>query len=284
MATVSIDESYNKDVILSSPIKKRQALHKQLQDNEAHLKTLEEQVQATQKLATLGTMAALAAHEFNNILMPMINYAELALKHPDDSDLMKKALEKTIKHGNRAALVIQSMLGLVRDQDKKCQGVRLKEAIDDCFQCLARDFSKDGISVSLQIPLDLHVQAVPGQLQQVLLNLIINARQAMLGRGGYLTLKAYTKREIAHQGLGPEMAYLEIIDTGCGIELELMEHIFKPFFTTKTKVEPAEQQGTGLGLTICKDIIEAHGGSITVESIPQQGTTFTLILPAGKSA
>ncbi len=255
---------------MSSPIKRRQNLHYKLRDNESHIHLLEEQIRATQKLATLGTMACLVAHEFNNILTPMINYADLALKHQDDLDLMRKALEKTIKHGQRAALIIQSMLGLVRDQNQECQEVKVNEAVDECFQCLARDFSKDRITIKRDIPSDLTVFMVPGQFLQVLLNLIINARQAMLGRSGTLTIRGQRKGD---------RVLVDIIDTGCGIEPEILESIFKPFFTTKNDTQ-AGQQGTGLGLSICKDIVEGHQGSIRVESLPGQGATFTLDLPA----
>ncbi len=256
---------------MSGLIKQRQNLHQQLRENENRITTLEQQIQATQKLATLGTMACLVAHEFNNILAPMINYAELALKHQEDVDLMRKALEKTIQHGNRASLVIQSMLGLVRDQTRIRDWVRLKEVVEDSFQCLARDFQKDNITVELALPDDFQVYVVPSQLQQVLLNLIINARQAMVGRGGILKIEAGSQDDGS--------TWIRVIDTGCGIEPELLDKIFEPFFTTKNKAEKPDQQGTGLGLLICKDIIESHGGKITVQSTPGLGATFCIELP-----
>ncbi len=256
---------------MSGLIKQRQNLHQQLRENEDRITNLEQQIQATQKLATLGTMACLVAHEFNNILAPMINYAELALKNQEDVGLMRKALEKTIQHGNRASLVIQSMLGLVRDQTQIKNWIRLKEVVEDSFQCLARDFQKDNITVKLAIPDDFQVFVVPSQLQQVLVNLIINARQAMIGRGGILKVEAGSETDGAR--------WIRVTDTGCGIPPEILDKIFEPFFTTKSQAEKPDQQGTGLGLLICKDIMESYGGKITVESTPGQGAAFNLWLP-----
>jgi len=256
---------------LPGTIRQRRNLHQQVRENEDRIKNLEDQVVVTQKLATLGTMACLVAHEFNNILTPMINYAELALKHQDDTALMRRALEKTIHHGNRAALVIQSMLGLVRDQGKKKQATPLAPLVKECFQCLARDFAKDRITVKMDIPEDLCLFVAPGQMQQVLLNLIINARQAMLDRGGSLTIRARTQ--------GEGNVQIQVVDTGCGITPEIMNRIFEPFFTTKTGAARPDQQGTGLGLMVCRSIVEAHMGAITAASQPGQGATFTISLP-----
>jgi len=241
-----------------------------MQENAEHISVLEEQVASAQKLASLGTMACLAAHEFNNILVPMINYAELALKHKDDIELMRKALEKTIKHGNRAAMIIQSMLGMVRDQTQSLQEVKIIDLVNDCFQVLARDLSKDRINVKIDIPNDLILSTRPNQMQQVLLNLIINARQAMLDTGGILTLSAEKHNKTMQ---------ITVRDTGSGIETTRIDQIFDPFYSTKTQTDTPDKQGTGLGLTVCRNIIEALSGTISVESQPGNGAIFTIILP-----
>ena len=255
---------------MTAPIKRRQSLHLQMQENAAQISALEEQVASAQKLATLGTMACLVAHEFNNILMPMINYAELALKHEDDIELMRKALEKTIKHGNRAAMIIQSMLGMVRDQTQELQEVKIIDLVNDSFQLLARDLTKDRINVRIEIPHDLTIFTRPYQMQQVLLNLIINARQAMLDAGGALILTA-EKHDKTVQ--------ITVSDTGRGIEPTQIDKIFDPFYTTKAQADAPDKQGSGLGLTVCRNIIEALGGSISVESTPGHGATFLIHLP-----
>jgi len=284
---------------LSSPIRQRHSLHRQLRDNENRIAELEGQLIGTQKLATLGTMACLVAHEFNNILSPMINYAELALRHEDDQPLMRKALAKTIQHGNRAAAIIESMLGLVRDHNQQSQAVEVAALVEDCLQCLGRDLAKDRIKVSLAIPSDLQAYGVPSQLQQVLLNLIINARQAMLTCGGALVIGAHPVRagegdasggakgegveDRVEQAGSRTSGWVDIYikDTGCGIEAEIAERIFEPFFSTKADASRPDARGTGLGLAVCKQIIEAHQGCITLESTPGEGTTFTLRLPGG---
>lgn len=258
---------------MSGPIERRKSLHQQLQENEQRIVALQEQLVATQKLSTLGTMACLIAHEFNNILVPMINYAELALKNHEDMDLMRQALEKTIKHGNRAALIIQSMMSLVQNQTNNREQVKLADVIEECFQCLARDFTKDNIKVEISVPENLLIYALPGQLQQVLLNLIINARQAMLDAGGNLTIKAWR--------LNDHQVGIQVGDTGCGIEPHIINRIFEPFFSTKRQVKMQDQQGAGLGLSVCKNIVEAHGGTISVQSRPRAGALFTIILPVG---
>lgn len=222
-------------------------------------------------MATLGTMACLAAHEFNNILVPMINYSELALQHPDDLPLMRKALEKTIEHGNRASVIIQSMLGLVRDQRQKRTNIKLADVVHDCFQCIARDLEKDNITAQIEIPPNLEVCVIPGQWLQLLLNIVINARHAMLTSGGRLVISADSDAE--------GTVVTKISDSGTGIDPAIIDKIFEPFITTKTNTENPEQTGTGLGLMVCREIVESHGGTIWVESTPNQGTTFTITLP-----
>jgi signal transduction histidine kinase len=127
----------------------------------------------------------------------------------------------------------------------------------------------------VQVPGELWVQGDSVQLEQVLLNLLINARQAMMGKGGSLTLKAAAteKNEVR----------IQVIDTGTGIPENLLPKIFQPFFTTKGTTRKDEARGTGLGLAICKDIVEHHRGQITVESQVGQGTTFSILLPAAES-
>ena len=137
---------------------------------------------------------------------------------------------------------------------------------------LARDPQKDGIALRIQVQGDLWVRGDSVQLEQVLLNLLINARQAMLGKGGSLTLKATAAEE--------NEVRIQVIDTGPGIPENLLPKIFQPFFTTKGTTKKDEARGTGLGLAICKDIIEHHKGRISVESQVGQGTTFSIHLPA----
>ncbi len=154
-------------------------------------------------------------------------------------------------------------------EEKK--NAKLSTLVEDIFTCLCRDFSKDQITVNIEIPQDLTVWAVPVQIQQVLMNLILNSRDAMLPQGGVLTIKAQDTAESVQ---------IEISDAGCGISPDDLKNIFEPFFTTKAdKKSTAETSGCGLGLAFCKKVIDAHDGTIKVESIPSKGTTFQISLP-----
>ncbi len=254
-------------------LNQRKNIYRQLEDSEKKIKDLENQLIFAQKLATMGTMSCLVAHEFNNLLMPIVNYSELALKHPDDDKLIRKTLEKTIKQGLQAGSIIESILGMTRAESLEFNNINLLRVVQESFKCLARDFSKDGISVVINVPEDIEVYAIHSQLQQVLLNLIINARQAMLeARRGTLTVSAV---EVADSGV----VEIAVEDTGTGIAQENLDKIFEAFFTTKRDNKNPEKQGTGLGLMICKQIIEAHHGEISVSSEHGKGTKFTIVLP-----
>ncbi len=261
---------------MTNPFQYRQALHLKLQKNQERIDNLEQQILAAQKLATLGTTTSLAAHEFNNILMLMVNYSEQALAQQDNVDFMRKALEKNIQHCNRASQIIQSMMGLIRLDQTDAVTIPLLDIINDCLPCMGRDLRKDNIQLILDIPETLTIHVVPGQLQQVLLNLLINARQAMAQRKGRLLIKAATLQNSSSQN---NSVQIDITDNGCGIPAENLNKIFEPFYSTKTDAEKLDQRGTGLGLPICKEIIENLQGSLKVSSTPNLGTTFTLIIP-----
>ena len=141
--------------------------------------------------------------------------------------------------------------------------------VNGVFDCLCRDFKKDGITVEIRLREDLQVWAAPIQLQQAMMNLVLNAREAMLPRGGVLTIEAEERTEDVR---------IKVRDTGCGIEQSQMKKVFDSFFSTK-QGDSSSHSGTGLGLALCKKVIDAHNGTITVESQPGQGTTFTIHLP-----
>jgi len=228
------------------------------------------QVGELQGLANIGQAMCMAAHEINNLLVPLAGYAQLALKNPDDSALGRKALTKTAGNCQRAAKVLESMVAFATGQSQRKEVCRLKSLVNEIFTCLCRDFSKDRITVSIEIDEALTVQAVPVQLQQVLMNLILNGRTAMLAAGGTLTIRA---------GEDSDSMWTDVIDTGCGIEAEVLPKIFEPFFTTRTDANDSQQTGTGLGLAFCKQIVESHNGTISAESEPGKMTKFRIILP-----
>jgi len=256
---------------LTRIIEKRLSLHKNLANEKQQTNALKGQIVRLQALANIGTVTCMIAHEINNLLGPLANYAELALDNPDDKGLTEKTLQKTLLNCRRASKFMESMLAVANGQRQEKKNSQLIILVEDIFNCLCRDFTKDGITVQIRIPEDLIVWAVPVQIQQVLMNLILNARDAMLERGGILTIKA---RDTANA------VQIEIADTGCGIKPADAEKIFEPFFTTKADENPQSQySGSGLGLVFVKRIIDEHNGSISVESNRLEGSTFKITLP-----
>jgi len=242
---------------------------------QVQLDALQEQLTESQRLATIGTIAAVIAHEFNNLLTPIVSYSQYALTSAEsdkpDMGLIKKALSKSFQSSEKAGKICASMLSLARGEST-FGGVSVQMLVDETLMVLARDPQKDGIALRVQVQPGLLVDGDPVQLEQVMLNLLINARQAMLGRPGSITIKA------AHLDDVNEVR-IQIIDTGPGIPAPLLPKIFQPFFTTKGTARKGETKGTGLGLAICKDIIEHHHGRIEVTSEVGRGTTFSVFLP-----
>ncbi len=214
----------------------------------------------TQRLATIGTIAAVIAHEFNNLLTPIVSYSQYALESIEsgtpDMEMVKKALSKSYQASTKAGRMCSSMLDLARGESTFGQ-VDIQRLVEETLLVLARDPQKDGIALRVQVQPGLCVDGDHIQLEQVLLNLLINARHAMLGRGGSLTVKASRVD-------GSGEIRIQVIDTGPGIPEKLLPKIFQPFFTTKGTARKGEARGSGLGLAICKEIIEHHSGRIEV--------------------
>jgi signal transduction histidine kinase len=256
---------------LTRIIEKRLSLHKHLANQQQQNDDLKSHLTALQALANIGTATCMVAHEINNLLTPLANFATLALNNPDDKLLSEKALQRVVRNCERASSIMESMLAVANSQTQEKKNTLLITLVEDIFTCLCRDFAKDGITVSIQIPKDLTVWAIPIQIQQVLMNLILNAREAMLPRGGILTIKAWDTTDAIQ---------IELSDTGCGIEPANLKKIFQQFFTTKTNGKLSSQySGSGLGLFFVKKTIDDHGGRVSVESEPGRGSTFKITLP-----
>lgn len=262
---------------MTSIIAKRKAMHRQLSQQQQRNILLEQEAVQLESLANLGSATAMIAHEINNLLTPLANYAELALQNPDDKALTERALRKTAQNARQAAKIMQSILAVANAGSAEKIETPLLGLVNSAFDCLCRDFRKDGITVEIRVSDTLRVWAVPVQMQQALMNLILNAHEAMMPHGGVLTIVAEE---------GTDDVRIRIRDTGCGMERSQMKKVFDAFFTTKRK-QGSEQSacgehsrtGTGLGLALCKKVIDAHNGSITVDSQPDKGTTFTIVLP-----
>lgn len=238
---------------------------------ERQVALLKEQLAEAQKLTALGELLSTTTHEFNNVLTTIINYAKLGLRHKDQPT-RDKSFEKILSAGNRAAKITASILGFARNRSTQQEPTNLAALVDDALLLLEREMTKYRVAIDKQFAADVPPALVCGnQIQQIVLNLLINARQAM-PNGGRITVK------LAHDAESG-MVDLVVRDTGTGIAPEHLRRIFDPFFTTKQGPDASGKGGTGLGLSTCRDIIEAHRGRIRVESTPGRGTAFTLKLP-----
>ena len=256
---------------MASILEKRLGLHQKLARQEQENHALKSQNVQLQALANLGSTTSMIAHEINNLLTPLATYAALAVQNPEDKALVDKALAKTVRNCERASRIMTSMLAVANGQAQDTEQTNMLALVEEVFTSFCRDFQKDGITVTTDVPPDLQVRCVPVQIQQTLMNLILNARDAMLPGGGTLTVAA------RRNGSYVELA---VSDTGAGIPAQDLENIFRPFFTTKAGAENATTySGSGVGLAFCKRVVDAHAGDIAVTSTPGAGSTFRIRLP-----
>jgi signal transduction histidine kinase len=241
----------------------------------AEVASLRRQLLEAQKAATLGELLGTTTHEFNNALTTVLNYAKLGLRHRDQPT-RDKALERILSAGTRAAKITASVLGMARGGSARMEPVNLELLVEDVLVLLEREMTKYRVQVEREFAPVPKVSANPGQLQQVLLNLLVNGRQAM-PQGGRLIIR------LAHDALLGAVD-LMVRDTGCGMTPDVMRRMFEPHFSTKAGPDETGKGGSGLGLTACREIVEAHKGRIRVESAPGKGTAITIRLPALKAA
>jgi len=197
-----------------------QRLLAQFDELEAEVQRIRQELSHSHRLATLGTLTSTIAHEYNNILTPVISYAQFALANPDDPELMRKAVEKALSGAQRAAQISSSLLGFARDEQPDAPAT-LPDVVDEALACLGRPLDKDGIQLSVDVP-HVHLAISPLNLQQVLLNLILNARKAMRRTGGSLTIRATVAGDTCR---------IDVADTGPGIPEQLKPRLFEPFAT-----------------------------------------------------
>lgn len=239
-------------------------------DLERQVEILKEQLNQAVKLTALGELVSTTTHEFNNVLMTIINYAKLGMRHKDAAS-RDKAFEKILTAANRAAKITNGVLGIARNRAAGQEPTDLVQLIEDTLVLLEREMNKYRITVDKQFKPVPQVRINGNQIQQVLLNLLINARQAMPS-GGRLIIKISLDEE-------SDTVDLMVRDFGCGIPAEKLPRIFDAFYSTKSGPDASGKGGTGLGLSLCRDILEAHHGRIRVDSTVGKGTAFTLKLP-----
>ena len=236
---------------------------------ESETETLRQQLLQAQRLSSVGELASSIAHEFNNILTTILNSAKLGMRNPDLAE-KQQAFERVIKAGQRAANIAGGMLGFARKSSTHRQKCDVARLVEEALILTDKDLGKHRVQVETRFQSRPVVWAVPGQIEQILVNLVINARQAM-PNGGRL------KIEVKENGPA-EVVEVRVSDTGVGIPPHELRQIFEPFFTTKQPDEYG-RGGTGLGLSVCRQIIEQHHGRIRVESVVGKGSTFAVKLP-----
>lgn len=243
-------------------------LQEQFDRLEQQFGKLKDQTRQAQRLASLGTAATMLAHEFNNLMSPVVGYAQYAIDS-DDPELMVKALKITLKQTGIMTAMSDRILGLAVNEVGGVQRVNIADAIDDARECLIRDLSKDNIELVTRIDNSHTFLGDPGQMQQVFFNLLTNARQAISHRHGRIT--------ISSERVDDEFVAIRFADNGSGIPADTVGEIFDEFFSTK-KNRP-NKSGIGLGLSLCREIVEEHRGTIEVTSKEGDGTTFIITLP-----
>jgi CheY-like chemotaxis protein len=241
---------------------------------------LKEQLRQAQKLESIGQLAGGVAHDFNNNLTVILGYSEEILYSLKSNDPLEHDIKEIVKAGHRALNLTQKLLTFSQKQVVQPQVIHLNSVILEMKQIVNRLIGED-IVIETDLAPDLFcIKADNNQLDQVTLNLIINARDAM-PEGGTLTIatnNCLIDDSFKHEQLSiPSGQYVKLIfkDTGCGMSKEVMDRIFEPFFTTKSK-----SKGTGLGLSIVYGIVKQFNGYIWVDSTPKAGTTFTILFEA----
>jgi len=236
----------------------------------AGYKRLDEQLRHSQKMEAVGRLAGGIAHDFNNLLTVIIGYAKLVHDKLRPVDPLRDKCSEILLAAEHAALLTGQLLAFSRKQVTQPRVLNLNGVADDMKEIIQRLIGED---IDLSFVLDPSVgmvKADAGQLAQVLMNLVVNARDAMPA-GGKLTVET---RPVQRKSNGGDYAMLAVTDTGCGMDAETQAHLFEPFFTTK-----GLGKGTGLGLSTVHGIVHQHGGWIEVQSEPGKGSRFEIYLP-----
>jgi PAS domain S-box-containing protein len=246
---------------------------------------LEERLLQSQKMESIGRLAGGIAHDFNNLLVPIIGYVDLSLSSLAPDDKLYVDLQQVRRAAERAADLTRQILAFGRRQLLEMRLLDLNDLVRNFQQLIHRLIGEDILLQTMLDPALMRVRADPGQIEQVLLNLVVNARDAM-PNGGALTIETaniyldsqYLAAYADEQAPGPYVL-LAVSDTGHGMDAATRNLIFEPFFTTK-----AVGKGTGLGLSTVFGVVKQHQGLIRVYSEPQQGATFKIYLPQAVEA
>ena len=246
---------------------------------EAENTRLQEQLQQSQKMEAIGTLAGGIAHDFNNILSAVIGYTEMAMVEAEEGTALHQNLMEVFRAGGRAKDLVKQILTFSRQNKKETQPVQIKLIAKEVIK-----FMRASLPATIKIQQSIHTDALimadPTQIYQIILNLCTNAGYAMAENGGLLEVKladiqVEADMPATHPDLRPgPYIQLTVSDTGHGIPKPILKRIFDPFFTTKEK-----DKGTGMGLSVVHGIVGSYGGSISVTSEPEKGSIFTVYFP-----
>jgi signal transduction histidine kinase/ActR/RegA family two-component response regulator len=278
--TAQLEEANHQLELLSeSHAEKRNVAERERADAIEALHNTEKQLVQSQKLEAVGRLAGGISHDFNNLLTVILGYTDISKRSLKEGDPLLRNLEEIGKASERAASLTRQLLAFSRKQVMQPKVFDLNTVVNDLKKMLRRMIGED-IELRVISETDLgNIKADPVQLEQVIMNLVVNARDAM-PRGGKLSIETsnvYLDESYAreHVSVDPgEYVMLAISDTGCGMDEETRQHIFEPFFTTKES-----GKGTGLGLSMVYGIVKQSGGNIWVYSEEGRGTTFKIYFP-----
>jgi signal transduction histidine kinase len=241
---------------------------------EEQVQFLENELRRAQRFAALGELVSTTTHEFNNVLTTIINYAKLGMRHKDAAT-RDKAFTKIFEASQRAEKITNGVLGLARNRSTDRAPTDLAKLVEESLVLLEREMRKYRVQVEFVAEPAPPALVCGNQIQQVLLNLLTNARQAMPNGGRILIRVA--------PDAGAGTVDLAVRDTGSGIPADKLPRIFDRYYTTKSGPDASGKGGMGVGLSTCREIVEQHQGRIRVDSTVGVGTAFTLKLPAART-
>lgn len=267
----------NENILMGFIAVQRDITARRQQDHER--KVLEAQLAQAQKIEALGTLAGGIAHDFNNILGIILGHVSLIETTPDDEKRRAASLASITAAVDRGAGLVRQILTFARKTDVVMEDVRVSDAVSELVKMLRETFPKTITFVTKITTEEAIIEGDKTQLHQTLLNLCVNARDAMESGGSILitvdVLSGAVTRRTFPMAQGERYVKIEVADDGSGMSAETVQHIFEPFFTTKET-----GKGTGLGLAVVYGIVKGHGGFIGVQSEPGKGTMFSLYFPA----
>jgi len=231
---------------------------------------LQEAFVVAQRQAMLGMLSGIIAHEYNNLMTPVLARAQDALSR-DDLPAMRKALSTTLNQTDKALHFTRQVLEVAHGREMPTESCNLADLVRDTITASVRPFDKDGIELTVRVPEDLQVRAHRVQFIQVLLNILLNARAAMKERRGRLTITAQRDAE---------MVVIAVRDAGVGMTPEMLNEVINPFLAADVGARPGDWSGIGMGLQACRIIAQRHGARLRAELNEGAGCTFFLAWPA----